>query len=206
MRKLSQFLPHVSIFREFLKNIQQTGAIAPDSEAVVTAFCNSVPCDPKRVIVEYGPGTGTISREIINRKHAETTLICFEKNIALYESLRRSISEKNVFLVNEDAFDSPTVLSERFNLDFNSVDCLISSLPNTFLDYNRLITDKIHPLLKENGFLVTYQYVTSKFKSRGLKRALGKCFQNIEKRNVLWNLPPATVYTCRNKRTEGRPK
>ena len=193
-------LSSFTILSEFLKNIQQIGAVLPDSDAVVTAFCDSVPSDPKRVIVEYGPGTGTISRGIINRKHMDATLICFEKNQTLYNSLRDSISDKNVFVVNGDAFDSPAILAERFNLDVNSVDCFISTLPNTFLDYNRLISDKVCPLLKKNGLFVTYQYVTAKVNSKALTPALTKYFGKVEKKNVLWNLPPATVYTCRNKK------
>jgi len=196
----SQFTPYVSIFREFIKNIQQIGAVAPDSSAVVNAFCNSVPKDPSRVIVEYGPGTGTISRGIISCKHSDTTLICFEKNLALYKLLKKSINGRNVFLVNEDAFDSPSVLEQQFNLNCNSVDCFISTLPNTFLDYDRLIRDKICPLLKEDGVFTTYQYVTAKIKSPNLNPVLGKYFHRVGKKNIIKNLPPATVYTCQNKK------
>ena len=195
-----QFTPYVSIFREFMKNIQQIGAVAPDSRAVVAAFCNSVPKDPAKVIVEYGPGTGTVSRGIISRKHSETTLICFEKNLALFKSLKKSISEENVFLVNEDAFDSPSVLAKQFNLKYNSVDCIISTLPNTFLDYDRLIRDKICPSLKENGLFITYQYVTAKIKSPNLKPVLGRYFHLVGEKSIIRNLPPATVYTCQNKK------
>ena len=188
-----------SIFREFLKNIHQIGAITPDSESIVSAFCDSVPSEAERVIVEYGPGTGTISREIISRKHNNATLICFEKNVTLYKALKDSIKEKNVFIVNEDAFDSPAVLAEQFNLNFKSVDCFISTLPNTFLDYNYLISDKVCPLLKDNGLFVTYQYIIAKVKFKTLKPALRMYFREVEKKRVVWNLPPATVYTCRNK-------
>ena len=195
-----QFISYLSIFREFIKNIQQIGAIAPDSDAVVSEFCNSIPLAPAKVIVEYGPGTGTVSRGIIDRKHAEATLICFEKNPTLFRLLKNSIKGKNVFLVNEDAFDSPNVLAEQFNLSFNSVDCFISTLPNTFLNYDLLITEKICPYLKRNGLFVTYQYMTAKVKSRNLSPVLGEHFQKVKKKHVVWNLPPATVYTCRNKR------
>ena len=200
MEKPRQFLSSLTILTEFLKNIQQIGAVLPDSDAIVTAFCKSVPRDPKKVIVEYGPGTGTISRGIISRKHIDATLICFEKNLTLYKSLKDSIRGKNVFIINGDAFDSPTILAERFDLGANSIDCFISTLPNTFLDYNRLISDKVCPLLKKNGLFVTYQYVIAKVNSGALKPALMQYFAKIEKKNVLWNLPPATVYTCRNKK------
>ena len=201
MQKIqSQFTPYISIFREFIKNIQQIGAVVPDSNAIVSAFCDSVPIDPAKVIVEYGPGTGTVSRGIISRKHSETTLICFEKNLVLYKLLKKSIDEKNVFLVNEDAFDSPAVLAEQFNLDYNSVDCFISTLPNTFLDYDHLIRDKICPLLKKNGLFVTYQYVTAKVKCRNLNPVLSRYFHLVGKKNIIWNFPPATVYTCQHKK------
>ena len=194
------FGSYFSILGEFVKNVQQTGAIAPDSSAIVKAFCQSIPQHPSTVIVEYGPGTGTVSRGIINQKHSDSRLICFEKNPRLFRILENNMARENVFVVNDDAFNSPIILAEKFNLRLNSVDCFISTLPITFLNYDHLIRDKICPLLKEDGLFITYQYLTAKVKVPNFASKLEDYFEEVSTEMVLWNLPPATVYTSRMKK------
>lgn len=198
------------ILTEFLHNFRQTGAVMGDSSATVNAFCDPIPFDSAKVIVEFGPGTGAITRELIRRKQPNTRLICFEKNPTLYESLVKTVSGENLFILNADVFSSPAILSEKFDLQLGQIDCIVSSLPGAFMDYEALLQDVVSPLLKnkannlhsEEGLFVTYQYLLSKLTGHNLASILDKYFQSITTKQVWSNLPPAIVLTGTKKKRQ----
>ena len=55
------------LFRRFLRNPVQVGALCPSSRALCSTIVSQVGVDRADVIVELGPGTGAITREIILR-------------------------------------------------------------------------------------------------------------------------------------------
>lgn len=194
------------MLKESFKHLRQTGTVMADSSVTVNAFCDPIPFDSAKVIVEFGPGTGAITRELIRRKQSETRLICFEKNPTLYQPLVETLEEENVFILNADVFNSPAILSERFNLQLGKVDCIISSLPCAFMPCEELIQHIVYPLLKGNdrdsapGLFMTYQYLQSRLIGHNFMPILDKYFQSVTAKRVWWNLPPALVFTCAKKK------
>lgn len=183
-----------------------------DSSATVNAFCDPIPFDSAKVIVEFGPGTGAITRELIRRKHKNTQLICFEKNPTLYESLVKTVSGENLFILNADVFSSRAILSEKFDLQQGQIDCIVSSLPCAFMPCEELIEHVVTPLLKEKannvhsgeGLFVTYQYLLSRLTNHNLASILDKYFQSITTKQVWSNLPPAIILSCTKKKCLGK--
>jgi phospholipid N-methyltransferase len=183
-------------FKEYCKNIKEIGSVVPDSKTCVNSLLRLVPFDTAKVIVEFGSASGAVTREIIKRKRPETLFISFEKNPRLHAPLQESIKAKNVYLVNEDVFNCSKVLWDVFGLKEKSVDCIVSTLPCSCLDFDRLVKQSVLPVLKEKGHFIQYMHTLSLLKGFNLKRFLGKYFVRMHSDFVLFNIPPALVYTC----------
>src|SRR5699024_2826358 len=90
----------LSLFaRNFFKHPRMLGSIIPSSSFLVRRLLEPVDWERARVIVEYGPGVGTITRSILERLHPEATLLVIETNEEFVDYLSRSLSHsppKNV--------------------------------------------------------------------------------------------------------------
>lgn len=58
----------------------ETGALAPSSQQLATAMCDTMFLGDGSVVVELGPGTGPFTREILRRQAQckNTTYLAFE--------------------------------------------------------------------------------------------------------------------------------
>jgi phospholipid N-methyltransferase len=183
-------------FREYCRNGREVASIVPDSRSCVNSLLRRAPFATAKVIVEFGAGAGTVTREIIKRKRPGTMFIAFEKNPRLHAPLQASTKGENVFLVNEDVFNCREVLTEVFGILGKGVDCIISTLPCSCLDFERLVLHSVLPILKNNGHFIQYTHTLTLLKGFSLKRLLGRHFITVHSDFVLFNLPPALVYTC----------
>src|SRR5690554_4731482 len=74
--------------RNFFKHPKMLGSIIPSSSFLIRRLLEPVDWERARVLVEYGPGVGTISREILRRMHPDATLIAIETNDEFVDFLR----------------------------------------------------------------------------------------------------------------------
>jgi phospholipid N-methyltransferase len=181
---------------ECAKNIRQIGTIAPDSAACVKGLLKAVPFRTADIILEFGSASGAVSHEILRRKKSNSKLFCFEKNPLFCRHLGKTINRKDAFIVNEDVFHATRVLSSRFSLKERSVDCIISTLPCSLIEIEKLMRVSVLPLLKEKGVFIQYMYTASILKGFRLMPTLRKYFNRIESDLVLLNIPPVVIYSC----------
>ena len=66
--------------RNFFKHPRMLGSIIPSSSFLIRRLLEPVDWERARVIVEYGPGVGTITHEILGRLHPDATLVVIETN------------------------------------------------------------------------------------------------------------------------------
>jgi phospholipid N-methyltransferase len=57
--------------KNFFKHPKMLGSIIPSSRFLIERLLRQMDWDQARVIVEYGPGVGTITREILQRRPME---------------------------------------------------------------------------------------------------------------------------------------
>jgi phospholipid N-methyltransferase len=183
-------------FKEYCRDAKGIGAFMPDSKTCVDSLLRQVPFATAEVIMEFGAASGAVTREIIKRKQPETLFISFEKNANLYEPLKESVWGENFFLLNEDVFDCVKVLNDIFGIKGKSVDCIVSTLPCSCLDFDRLIRQSVLPILKEKGDFVQYMHTLSLLKGFSLEKSLMNYFPHMHPDLVLLNVPPALVYAC----------
>jgi phospholipid N-methyltransferase len=174
------------LIKEFLKD-KKVGAVASSSKNVVLKIVNELDFEKAEVIVEYGPGKGTITTQLLNGMKENTTLFVFETNQQFINGLM-SINDKRLVIINEDAEDAQTILKNRYKIE--KVDYVISTIPFTFLDKRkrkRVIT-KTYDLLKENGKFITYQYTGL------IYELLKQTFKQTQRIVALINIPPAILF------------
>ncbi|MGE5173834.1 MAG: class I SAM-dependent methyltransferase [Betaproteobacteria bacterium] len=193
---------YLNFLKQYVRNGKEIGAIGPDSVACVNGLLKSVHFESAKLIVEFGAASGTVTREILQRKNPACSLICFEKNALFYDNLRKAFLGRNVFIVPDDVFDATHVLSSRFGIPKRSVDCIISTLPCSSMRFAELLNKAVLPLLNEEGVFIQYMHTVSVLKGFRLRPILGRLFRRVESEIVFRNIPPALIYTCRMARRE----
>lgn len=188
---------NLSFLKEYFNHTRDTGSILPDSGALVTALLKHAPLASSKKILEYGPASGAVTREIIKRMGAETGLVCVEKNGRFYGELVRNVSRKNVILVHADACGWARRSAGRCGIRGGDVDCIISTLPCSSMDFESFLRLSVLPLLAEGGVFVQYMHTVSVFKGFRLEPILLRYFGSVTSEFVFSNVPPTFVYTAR---------
>jgi phospholipid N-methyltransferase len=185
-----------TFLQEFARSHHSIGAVAPSSRFLATEMLQGMALGAGKVVVEYGPGTGSFTSEIVSQLASGAKFVAIERNAAMAELFRSRFPE--VRLVEDSVETLPDVLSE---LGESGVDCVISGLPwaafTTDLQ-DRLLT-VTHNCLREGGRFATFAYVHGLLLPQGrrFRRLLIQKFSSVSRsRVVLRNLPPAFVYRC----------
>lgn len=79
---------------EFIKHPRKIGAIAPSGKALAKKMMQPVDFGSAEVIVEYGPGTGAFTAELIECRKKDTALILVEQNENFYCELLKKFAVK----------------------------------------------------------------------------------------------------------------
>ncbi|MGB4762375.1 MAG: rRNA adenine N-6-methyltransferase family protein [Candidatus Saccharimonas sp.] len=179
-------------FRQYLGNLRSVGAIAPSSRHLARKMVAAIDFDTANVIVEYGPGTGTITAEIVPRLHPDATLLLIETNQAFCTHLREIYRDNPAVKVIHGSAAATAKHLRTHKLA--PPDAIISGLPFAALpgDISRAILDTTVKLLGDRGVFVAFQYTL-------LKRELfERYFSTLRITREIRNLPPAYVFRCDN--------
>jgi len=180
---------------EYFRHFREIGSLVPDSKTCCRALLESVPFSSARVIYEYGAGSGRVTRELLRRKRPETALVAFEKNYQLHRRLADDTRAENFILVNLDIFERDATASGDEHPA--RADCVVSTLPCSSLDFERLVQSSVIPRLAPGGVYIQYAHTLSRLKGFRARPLLGRYFREVRSALVWRNLPPALVYTCR---------
>lgn len=186
----------MQFLREFFREPKSIGAVAPSGRSLARTIVSGIDIEQARVIVEYGPGTGVFTREILRRKQPEAEFFAVEQNGALAAILRQRFPGVRVF---EDSVEHlPALLSQS---GCGKVDCIVSGLPWAAFDsdlQNRLLRATLD-ILADGGRFTTFAYLQGLILPAGLrfKRLLAEHFCHVGRSAIVWrNLPPAFAYRC----------
>lgn len=183
---------NLNFFKEAFKSLKTSGTVVPSSKHLVNEILKPIDFKTAKVIVEFGPGNGNITKAILKKLQPDAILIAFEINDSFYNALLK-IKHPQLHVVNDSAVDITTVLK---TFGFSEVDYVVSSLPLTNIP--KSITDSIlentYNVLKTDGLFVQYQYSLTYYKT------LKKVFNNhLILRFEPLNIPPAFIYTATKK-------
>lgn len=182
---------NISFLAEYLRDIRRIGAVAPSSRFLARKMVATVDFDKAKVIVEYGPGTGVFTAEIIKRMKPSTKLLAIETNPAFYKKLHAKYKDvPNIEVINASAEHVSKFHGER---SLAKPDYIISGLPFAALpaDVSHKILSETAKLLGKKGEFITFQYTLLK------KNLIGNYFGDIRVSREYLNIPPAYILRCK---------
>jgi phospholipid N-methyltransferase len=181
--------PALVFARNFFKNPRMLGSLIPSSRFLVKQLLRDVRWDEARVIVEFGPGVGTISGEILKRMRPDATLVVFEINRDFVRVLREHFTDPRLKVIERSATDVQEVLRE---LGLGQADCIVSGIPFSIMseENRRAVVRNTHAALRVGGSFLVYQF-SSRVRA-DLERIFGPVHTQFEPRNIL----PARLFHC----------
>ncbi|WP_053362502.1 rRNA adenine N-6-methyltransferase family protein [Bacillus sp. FJAT-27251] len=178
--------------RQFMKSPRRIGAFLPSTHYLAEQMAEEVSFEHAKFIVEYGPGTGVFTDEILKKRSDDTWVMLIESDRNFYSFLKRKYKDtENLLIVNGSAEDIDHFVK---TYDFKRIDYIISGLPFTSLpkQVSDDILNKTRKLLGEKGRFITFQYTL--LKKAYFKESFGKVTIKREYRNF----PPAYILNCGN--------
>lgn len=173
----------------FLKHPRMLGSVIPSSRFLIRQVLKPVDWANARVFVEYGPGVGTITAEILKRMHANATLIVFETNPDFVDYLRTAFTDPRLIVLHRSAAEVGEALRER---GLDGADYIVSGIPFSTMpeDVRLSILAATNAALNPGGAFLVYQFSAKVFPY--LQRAFSRVERGFEPLNVL----PAHLFFC----------
>lgn len=175
--------------RNFFKHPRMLGSIIPSSRFLVSDLMRQVDWSRAKVLVEFGPGVGNITTEVLRRMSPDARLVVFETNDDFVSFLRDAIPDPRLTVVHGSAADIGRVLGE---MGLGSADYVISGIPFSTIppEIGEAIVRATREALRPGGRFLVYQF------SREVLRLLRREFQEIREAFEPLNILPARLYYC----------
>ncbi|MDX1217239.1 phospholipid N-methyltransferase PmtA [Sinorhizobium medicae] len=119
-----KFDEEIRFFKGWMSNSRAVGAILPTSSVTARRMASVVDPDSGLPVLELGPGTGVITKAILERGIEPEKLISIEYSTDFYNQLKAQFD--GVQFINGDAFDLDRTLGSLKDQQFDSV---ISAVP-----------------------------------------------------------------------------
>ncbi|RCW46752.1 phospholipid N-methyltransferase [Halopolyspora algeriensis] len=185
-----------TFFGAAVRNPTAVGAATPTSEAVAATVAQVVPTTGSPVVVELGPGTGSLSGAIHNRLPPHARHIGIEIGADLVRHLQQH--QPWMETLHGDAGNLRALLA---TLHLDKVDAVVSSIPWSLLteetrqDVLRQVTDVLAP----HGAFTALTYLPARHSEGGrhFQRQLATTFDEVITHTTWRNFPPILHYICR---------
>ncbi len=173
----------------FLRHPHMLGSIIPSSRHLVNAVLAPIDWHHARVIVEYGPGVGTFTAEILRRMRSDARLIVIETNLEFVQFMGNTLLDSRLRIEHDSAENVQSVLKrmalQRANYIVSGIP--LGSMPKSL---QAGIAAASRDALEHDGSFLVYQ-----FTSRVLP-VLRQTFSTVHRQFEVRNFPPAQVFVC----------
>lgn len=188
------YTPHfrTALFaRNFFKHPRMLGSIIPSSSFLMNRVLRQVDWGTAKTFVEYGPGVGNFTVEILKRMRNDAALMVFETNAEFAGFLKKSLKDPRLQVVHGSAADVRSQLQQagRQNADYVLSGIPFSTMPGTTRDE---ILSATRSALHPGGAMLVYQF------SRAVLPHLESTFAKVERDFELLNVLPAHLFYCRS--------
>jgi len=180
-----QFMGYVKAFLDD----RSVGSVTPSSKYLVERMVKSAALEDARVVVEYGPAHGVITRQLLKKIRPDAKLIAVEFNEKFFASLSERVKDPRLVPVRGDVREIDKILAAR---GLPKADRIISGVPFALFtgrERHELLT-KTSALLSPGGRFVAFGYTTH------LIPMLKDYFSSVDIQFEMRNLPPSFVFTA----------
>jgi phospholipid N-methyltransferase len=195
---MASFFHQIRFLSNFLRHPTQVGAVAPSSGILARMMVDWIEWQQAKVVLEFGPGTGVFTEEILRSLRPDTKFLAIERAPEFAEILRHRFPTTTIV---EDSVEN--IQSICRNRGIEQVDAILCGLPwAAFSDVLQTsCLEAMRRILRPGGQFATFAYWQGVILPAGIKfrRRLGAYFEWIERSPTVWrNIPPAFVYRCRS--------
>jgi phospholipid N-methyltransferase len=190
MAKSASISSQIWLFaNNFFKYPAMLGSVVPSSPFLVNDVLAQVDWEKARVVVEYGPGVGTITQQILKRMRPDATLVVIELNPQFVSFLEKKIQDQRLRVIHGSASEVRRVLGD---LHLEHADYIISGIPYSLIPdrLRRDILEQTREILTPGGALLVYQFTAAVLPY--LKSSFGSVRENFQ----FWNILPARIFHC----------
>ena len=176
--------------KNFLQHPRMLGSVFPSSRFLIQRILDRIDWVAARVVVEYGPGVGNVSQELLRKLRPDGRLILIEMNSEFVELLRRRFIDRRVTVIQGSAADVRHVLRI---CNVEEADYVVSGIPYSTIpvELRRRILRESRAVVSEHGEVIVYQFM------RTILPQLRDCFGRVEEEFEALNIPPARVWFCK---------
>lgn len=169
-----------------VKDYKRVGAVSISSKHAIKKIIKKLKPDYK-YIIEYGAGSGSITKELLKFIPSGGKIIAVELNRELFKELSK-LNDRRLKVVPADIFE---VSKNLQSLGLPEIDAVISGVPLAFLKSStrKEIIKNTYDNIKLGGRFVVYQI--SPMIVPAMKRLFKKVHSSVELRNI----PPYFIIT-----------
>ncbi len=154
-RREGLFADETHFLKTLFERPRLTGAVAPSGRYLARAMARSVDPGGEGLVVELGPGTGPVTRALVERGVARERLLLVEYDDGFCRLLAQRFAPVRV--VQGDAYDLPRTLAGLLDRPIGAV---VSSLPllNQPPEKRAKLIADAFALMGEGGVFVQFTY------------------------------------------------
>ncbi len=179
--------PQWQFLRGFLKNPVMVGSVIPSSKVLIDRMLAPVRWDEVKLFVEYGPGVGTFTRQVLDRLPADARLIAIDTNADFIDFLKKDIDDERLIAVAGSAAEVQKIIEAH---GFAKADYILSGLPFSTLPpgVGEAIGEATAKSIRPGGAFLVYQF------SPKVRDFIAPHFERIDRGFEWVNVPPATLF------------
>lgn len=183
---VKKFDDEIVFLKGMISSPDTVGSIVPTSRTTARCMARQIDLTSELPVLELGPGTGVITKAILNEGVKPNDLYCVEYSDTFTKRLVRTFP--NVNILNGDAFRLDDVLGDKKDQIFNTI---ITSMPLlNFPMANRIaLIEDLLDRLPAGRPIILFSYSAS--------APVPASGQNFKVRSINWvfrNVPPARVW------------
>lgn len=175
--------------KNFLKHPTLLGSFIPSSTFLINQLLSRIDWRRASVVVEYGPGIGNITGEVLKRLRPDGVLVAIELNPDFVNFLQTEFDDPRLQVIEGSALEVGEVISR---LCLPRVDYIISGIPYSTISHEVRcdILRESCRMLQPDGAMLVYQF------TRTVLPYLQRNFRKIDTDFELLNILPAHIFHC----------
>lgn len=188
---VQRFDDEIIFLKGMISSPDTVGSIIPTSRVTARCMAEQIDLSSNLPVLELGPGTGVITKAILNHGIEPKDLYCVEYSEEFTRRLK--IMLPDVQIMNGDAFDLDNVLGDMRDAKFDTIITSMPLLNFSMMARKRLIKDLLNRMPDGRPIILFSYGATAPVPTEG------EDFDVTSIRWIIRNVPPARVWAYTRK-------